>query len=142
MQGETIVVATIWLAYLFLGFTVSSFALAYIFASNADSDLAGCVSGCYVMAMYLFVLIVFTLLARKKIMYFPMRRTSGSEFGANLYRGRVEDPATGRNEDSTIRQINDNRHHDNRSATTQGPTELVNRTIPTLLVCKVSDTVE
>ena len=64
-----VVVGSIWGTYMFFGFTVSSFAFAYIFSLHADTDLSAAVSANYVLLMYLMVLVTFTMLAHGKIVY-------------------------------------------------------------------------
>ncbi len=63
-----VVVATIWLAYTFIGFTVASFCMAYVIVCYLDYNNDSLMPGCLIFAMYLMVHFILTLLASTTIM--------------------------------------------------------------------------
>lgn len=67
----------IWVLYVTFGFTISSFVSAFVFTLYADSDISACLSANYAIALYLIILIVFTLVAHGRIMYWPSSKHGG-----------------------------------------------------------------
>lgn len=119
-----LVIPTVWLCYMFIGFGIASFSFTYLFTKRIDNDYSSISVACLLFIMYLILLLVFTVTGFSKIV----------AFGKKVAGFQENDNDLNNNEAVSQIQINMNNNQDCTAHEDNSTTEQVHRTIPGFLV--------